>query len=142
MPNAFTLCGAALAMVAAIAGCARPAMYTSDLRCPDARPRTVVKISAEAQPSAESAGLLVVVHAKDGDGLLEPGSVRVFPRDAAIVIRAPRPDSLGYYAYHALRPGWYLVEVRKVGYDPAIDSLELHRGSRSNMSVWIGPKCL
>jgi hypothetical protein len=47
---------------------------------------------------------------------------------------------VGLYEYRGLEAGWYLVEVRKVGYDQVADSLELHPGTRHTMWVTLRKK--
>jgi len=125
---------AALLIAAVVAGCAHPhSVTTGDRRCRDMR------IVTEPAPSAESASLLVTVRTNE-NAPLEPASIRVFPRDAAGELRKPKPDSLGQYQYRALAPGWYLVVVRKVGYDQVADSLELRPGTRQRVSVTMTPQ--
>jgi hypothetical protein len=130
---------ASLLVAAVIAGCAHShAVTTGNLRCPDAQPGDAMRITTEAAPSDESASLIVIVRTNESTAL-EPGSIRVFPRAAAGELRKPKPDSLGQYAYRTLAPGWYLVEVRKVGYDRIADSLELRRGTRHRVSFTMSP---
>ena len=125
---------AVLLIAVVVGGCAHPhAVTTGDLHC------SAVRVMTEPAPSAESASLLVIVRANDNTPL-EPGSIRVFPRDATGELRKPKPDSLGQYQYRALAPGWYLVVVGKVGYDQVADSLELRRGTRHRVSVTLNPK--
>ena len=129
---------ALLAVAAVVAGCAhRPISVNTDVRCPDARPGGAVQLTTDPD-GGESASL--VVRVLENGAPLEPGSIRVFPRDVAGELRRPRPESLGLYDYRGLGPGWYLVEVRKVGYDQIADSLELRPGTRHTMWVTLRQK--
>ena len=126
-----------LAIAAVVAGCAHPPISTNmDVHCPDAHPGGAVQLTTDPD-GGESASL--VVRVLENTAPLEPGSVRIFPRDVAGELRRPTPVSLGRYEYRGLAPGWYLVEVRKVGYDQVADSLELRPGTRHTMWVTLRP---
>ena len=129
---------ALLAVAAVVAGCVhRPISTNTDVRCADARAGGAVQITTDPN-GGETASL--VVRVLENTAPLEPGSIRIFPRDVAGELRRPKPESLGRYEYFGLEPGWYLVEVRKVGYDQIADSLELRPGTRHTMWVTLHPK--
>ena len=127
-----------VAIAALVAGCAhRPVSVNTDVHCPDARPDGAVQLTTDPN-GGESASLLVRV--LENGAPLEPGSIRIFPRDVAGELRRPKPESVGLYEYRGLEAGWYLVEVRKVGYDQVADSLELRPGTRHTMWVTLRKK--
>ena len=129
---------ALLAVAVVVTGCAhRPVAVNTDVHCPEAHPGGAVQLTTDPN-GGESASL--VVRVLESGAPLEPGSIRIFPRDVAGELRRPKPESLGLYEYRGLEPGWYLVEVRKVGYDQVADSLELRSGTRHTMWVTLRPK--
>ena len=128
---------ALLVIAVVVAGCAhRPISTNMDVRCADAHPGGAVQVITDPD-GGESSSL--VVRVLENTAPLEPGSIRIFPRDVAGELRRPEPESLGRYEYRGLTPGWYLVEVRKVGYDQIADSLELRPGTRHTMWVTLRP---
>jgi len=134
---AMTRC-ALLAIAAVVAGCVhRPISTNTDVRCADAHTGGAVQLTTDPD-GGESASLFVRV--LENGAPLEPGSIRIFPRDVTGELRRPKPESLGRYEYRGLEPGWYLVEVRKVGYDQIADSLQLRPGTRHTMWVTLRPK--
>ena len=122
-----------LAFVAVVIGCAHRAISTNtDVRCPNAHPGGEVQFTTDPD-GGEWASL--VVRVLENNAPLEPGSVRIFPRDAAGELPHPKPESLGRYEYRGLKAGWYLVVVQKVGYGRIADSLELRTGTRH--TLWV-----
>src|SRR6478752_5859695 len=96
---------AVLVVAAAVAACAhRPMSTNTDVRCADAHPAGDVQLTTDPN-GGESANL--VVRVLENGAPLEPGSIRVFPRDADGELRRPQPESLGLYDYRGLMPGWY-----------------------------------
>jgi hypothetical protein len=129
---------ALLTIAAVVAGCVhRPIPTNTDVRCADAHPGSAVQVTTDPD-GGESSSL--VVRVLENNAPLEPGSIRIFPRDVIGELRRPKPESLGRYEYRGLRPGWYLVEVRKIGYDQIVDSLELRPETRHSMWVTLRPK--